>query len=103
MDILNQSEPHTIFPPPLTRINFRSATAFVRKIILGKKIIQLSKTHRGRTASMDDGWLIIDQQWHVSPQTPTRASAMADVTGMRKHVEKVSTLKDDIKNLIHRR
>ncbi|MGD0406855.1 MAG: hypothetical protein ABSB10_09435 [Candidatus Bathyarchaeia archaeon] len=52
------------FTPPVdTRINFESATAFVRKCTPNKKPIMLTGRDKGIRVALDAGWIIIDQQW----------------------------------------
>lgn len=60
---MNQSKPIDLYPPPDTKVNFDAATAFARKITKGKKVIQLTKAHRGQTASIDNGYILIDRKW----------------------------------------
>ena len=52
-----------ITPPVDSKVNFESATAFVRKCIINKKPIMLTGGDRGVRAALDAGWIIIDQQW----------------------------------------
>jgi len=53
-----------ISPPPLTKVNFAAATAFVRKFVIKKKIIRLTGDHRGRELMLDLGYIIIEKEWY---------------------------------------
>lgn len=46
-----------------TRVLFLAATAFARKIDVKRKLVVLTGSDRGQVASIDSGWLIIDQAW----------------------------------------
>ena len=54
-----------IRPKAGMKIQFLSASAFARKIDVKKKPIAFSSSHRGQFATLDDGWLIIDQAWYA--------------------------------------
>jgi hypothetical protein len=45
------------------RVLFLAATAYARKIDVKPKIVTLTSSHRGRMATIDSGWIIIDQEW----------------------------------------
>jgi hypothetical protein len=53
-----------IRPEEETKVLFLSASAFARKIDVKKKIVAFSSSHRGQAATLDDGWIIIDQAWY---------------------------------------
>lgn len=53
-----------IRPEEGAKVLFLSASAFARKIDVKKKVIAFSSSHRGQTATLDDGWIIIDQAWY---------------------------------------
>ena len=44
-------------------VHFRTATVYARKIEMGKQLVVLTGTHRGRFAKCDNGFLIIEQAW----------------------------------------
>jgi len=52
-----------ISPPAGTKINFEAATAFARKIDISKHTIKLTSGHRGSRATLESGWLIIEEKW----------------------------------------
>ena len=54
-----------ISPKINAKINFESATAFVRKYTPNKKPVMLTGNHKGSRVTLDAGWLIIDQQWYA--------------------------------------
>jgi len=51
-------------PQPGSKIYFAAATAFAERINLKKKKVQISETHRGVSATLDNGYMIIDQKWY---------------------------------------
>ena len=51
-------------PPGGTKVNFEAAVVFARKIVVAKKPIMLTGAHRGMKASLDLGWLIIEERWY---------------------------------------
>jgi len=53
-----------ILPEEGTKVLFLSASAFARKIYVRKNPIAFSSSHRGQFATIDDGYLIIDQAWY---------------------------------------
>jgi hypothetical protein len=53
-----------IRPEEGTKILFLSASAFARKIEVRKQLVAFSGSHRGRAATLDDGWIIVDQAWY---------------------------------------
>lgn len=55
---------YEITPSGGTKVIFAAATAFARKIVVFKKPVRLTSGHRGKRASLDEGWLIIDQKWY---------------------------------------
>jgi len=55
---------HEIAPKANTKVNFESATAFVRKSVECSKPIMLTGNHKGKRVTLDLGWIIIDQQWY---------------------------------------
>ena len=55
---------HEERPKERSKILFLAATAFARKIDVKKNLVALSSSHRGQVATMDNGWIIIDQAWY---------------------------------------
>jgi hypothetical protein len=53
-----------IRPREGVKVLFLSASAFARKINVKKNPIAFSSSHRGQFATIDDGYLIIDQEWY---------------------------------------
>lgn len=49
-----------LFPPGDTKVFFSTATAFVRKMTIGK-VIRLTGGDRGRTGNLESGYILIDQ------------------------------------------
>ncbi|MGA9387961.1 MAG: hypothetical protein WBV70_03945 [Candidatus Bathyarchaeia archaeon] len=47
-----------------TKINFGASTVFARKIVVNKKPIMLTGKHKGMRATLDSGWMIIEQEWY---------------------------------------
>jgi len=58
------SEIHELSPPGGTKVNFAAAMIFARKIIVSKKPIMLTSSHKGMKANVELGWLIIEQKWY---------------------------------------
>jgi len=55
-----------INPPEGCKVNFTAATAFARKIVHNqKKRVMLTGNHKGTVATIDLGWIIIDQEWYT--------------------------------------
>lgn len=53
-------------PDAGSKIMFAAATAFARKIDHNKnKLIKLTGNHRGTMATIDQGWIIIEQEWYA--------------------------------------
>lgn len=57
-------ERYELNPPGGTKVNFATAVVFARKIIVSKKPIMLTSSHRGMKANVENGWLIIEQKWY---------------------------------------
>jgi hypothetical protein len=53
-----------VCPEPGTRVLFAAATAFAERIDKKDKRVHVSGAHRGVVATMDNGFLIIDQKWY---------------------------------------
>lgn len=51
-------------PEPDCKILFAAATAYAERIKKKERKIQISKAHRGYMATLDNGWIIIDQKWY---------------------------------------
>ena len=51
-------------PPAGSKVYFASATAFAERINVKKKRIQITKTHRGYMATLDNGLIIIEKKWY---------------------------------------
>lgn len=58
------SERQELTPPGGTRVNFAAAIVFARKIIVSKRPVMLTSSHRGKRAVVENGWLIIEQKWY---------------------------------------
>ncbi|HEX69609.1 MAG TPA: hypothetical protein ENG10_04875 [Candidatus Bathyarchaeota archaeon] len=59
------SDNKELLPKVGTKILFKAATAFARKITF-KGLVILSGSHRGQMATLDNGYIIIDRlgrQW----------------------------------------
>ena len=52
-----------ISPPENTKVNFRTATAFVRGYKLFKKPIRFTSRDRGVRIKLNSGFIIIEQRW----------------------------------------
>jgi hypothetical protein len=52
-----------ISPPENTKVNFRAASAFVRKYVRFKKPIRFTSRDRGVRLKLDSGYIIIEQKW----------------------------------------
>jgi hypothetical protein len=59
-----KSDESEIRPPEGAKITFLSASTWARKIEVKRTKTAFSSSHRGQFAKIDDGWLIIDQQWY---------------------------------------
>jgi len=55
---------YEITPDAGTKVNFESAAVFARKIVISKKPVMLTGSHRGMKAEVEIGWLIVDQKWY---------------------------------------
>lgn len=55
---------YELSPKGGVKINFGAAIAFARKIVVHKKPIRLTSKHKGKRATLDRGWLIIEQEWY---------------------------------------
>lgn len=53
-----------IVPEVNSKVYFAAATAFAERIKQKKKKVQISRAHRGYMATLDNGFLIIDQKWY---------------------------------------
>lgn len=53
-----------ICPEAGSKVHFAAATAFAERIELKKRKLQISKAHRGYMATLDNGWILIDQKWY---------------------------------------
>lgn len=63
---LTESNKREICPEEGCKVNFTAATAFARKIVHNeKKVVSLTGNHRGTVATIDLGWIIIDQKWYT--------------------------------------
>lgn len=62
--MLGQSEKQ-ICPEIGTKVLFAAATAYARKIDIKDKLVKLTSSHRGQVATIDNGWIIIDQEWYA--------------------------------------
>ena len=51
-------------PPGGTKVNFEAGVVFARKILVSKKPIMLTGSHRGMKATVEMGWLIIEERWY---------------------------------------
>lgn len=49
-------------------IPFKKATAYARKINVSSKLVRLTKEHRGMSAKLKSGYLIIEREWY--PHAP---------------------------------
>ena len=47
------------------KVLFAAATAYARKIDVKPKIVVLTSSHRGRMATIDNGWIVIEQEWYA--------------------------------------
>jgi len=54
-----------ICPQVGTKVLFSAATACARKIDVKNKLVALTSSHRGYVATIDNGWIIIDQEWYA--------------------------------------
>lgn len=52
-------------PEPNTKVNFKVASLFARKIDLKKESIRFTSGHRGMFAKCDRGYMIIEKQWEI--------------------------------------
>jgi len=55
-----------ISPPENTKVNFRAATAFVRKYEPSRRPIKFTSGHRGNRIKLESGYIIIEQRWRSS-------------------------------------
>jgi hypothetical protein len=53
-----------IVPNIGSRVFFAAATAYAERINRKDKRVQISGAHRGFMATLDNGFLIIDQKWY---------------------------------------
>jgi len=44
-------------------IRFRAATVYAKKIVISPKLVAFTSAHRGQMAKLDEGILIIEQEW----------------------------------------
>ena len=58
---MKKSNSQKLYPPGNSQVFFSTATAFVRDITIGKKVIKLTSGHRGKTGSLESGYILIDQ------------------------------------------
>lgn len=56
-----------ICPEPGVKVFFAAATAFAERIDRKDKRVQISGAHRGFVATLDNGFIIIDQRWYSVP------------------------------------
>lgn len=54
-----------IRPKEGVKVLFLAASAFARNIDVKKRLVAFSSSHRGQVATLDDGWIIIDQAWYA--------------------------------------
>lgn len=54
-----------ICPEVGMKVLFAAATAYARKIDVKPKIVVLTSSHRGRMATIDNGWIVIEQEWYA--------------------------------------
>ena len=50
-----------LYPPGGSKVFFSSATAFVRKIVINPKLINFTSRDKGRSGTLDSGYILIDQ------------------------------------------
>jgi hypothetical protein len=43
--------------------HFHAAVAYARKIDVSNKLVRIWGVHRGQMAKLDDGFLIIEEEW----------------------------------------
>jgi len=72
-----------LFPPGDTKVFFSTATAFVRDITIGTKLIMLTGGDRGMTGSLESGYILIDQAHFAVKHQKKRKER--DRTKMRAH------------------
>lgn len=53
-----------ICPEAGSKIYFAAATAYAERIKMKERKVKVSKAHRGFMATLDNGWIIIDQRWY---------------------------------------
>jgi len=53
-----------IYPEPGSKVHFKAATIFARKIDLRKDLVIMTGGHRGQSAKCREGFLIIDKPWY---------------------------------------
>lgn len=53
-----------ICPEPGSKVFFAAATAFAERIKPKKRKVQISAAHRGYVATLDNGFIIIEQKWY---------------------------------------
>ena len=58
---MKTSNNQNFYPPGDSKVFFAAATAFVRHIKIGKKIIRLTSRDRGMTGTLESGYILIDQ------------------------------------------
>jgi hypothetical protein len=51
-------------PEIYSKVNFYAATAFVRKYRYKGRVSKGSHAHGKQRISLDDGWIIIEQEWY---------------------------------------
>jgi len=55
---------YELTPEGNTKVNFSTATAFVRKYVVYKKPLMLTNNHKGVRLNLDAGWIIIEKKWY---------------------------------------
>ncbi len=53
-----------IYPNAGSKISFAAAIVYAEKINLKPRKIQISKSHRGYMATLDNGFMIIEKKWY---------------------------------------
>lgn len=54
-----------IIPEEGVKVLFAAAAAFGEKIRVRKQRVQLTGAHTGQAATIDNGWIIIEQKWYA--------------------------------------
>ena len=60
-----QKQSNDTYPALNTKVHFVAAAVYARDINKKDRLVTFSSSHRCQYAKVDDGYLLIEQEWHV--------------------------------------